>query len=274
MGELVTGYDDAFSTVAALTTPAMRHYADRLGLKFSIAHFESAERAPAWSKLTAIKAALERGADPVIWIDADALVVRADDIREVMAPTKDFFVSGHTTPHGFVVNTGVILVRNTGWSLALLDKIWNAQLCPEHRWWEQAAFMQLAGLRARLGRGEFDNPQQDILERVGWFDRRWNAEVLGGPVRGAVIRHYAGIAYESRVRLIHRDLRLPPSVGDRLMPALAFAELRHVALANRMEAKAQSGRGRLATAYYRSRAAMAQAVRNVLCPYVRPPSKS
>ena len=89
-----------------------------------------------------------------------------------------------------------------------------------------------------------------------------------------MIRHYAGIAIASRVRLIHRDLRLPPSVGDRLMPGLALTELRLAALVNRLEAKAQSGRGRLATAYYRSRAAMAQAVRSVLCPHFTPPSKS
>jgi hypothetical protein len=47
MGELVTGFDESYSAVAALTLPAMRRYAERHGLGFSVSRFERSDRAAA-----------------------------------------------------------------------------------------------------------------------------------------------------------------------------------------------------------------------------------
>jgi hypothetical protein len=165
MAELITGCDDSYTSVAALTVPEMRRYAERHGLAFSFTQFTAGARAPAWSKITAIKEALLRGSDPVIWIDADALIVRPErDIRDSTDPGKDILV-------GPRFNTGILLIRNTPWSLWFLDKVWDNQLVPEHGTWDNAAFVYMLGYRHRLGRGEPDHPDEMAL-RLASFDER------------------------------------------------------------------------------------------------------
>ena len=257
-GEVITGYDEGFTPVAELTVPAMRRYADRHGFAFSVTHFTPGERAPAWSKIPAIKAALARGSDPVVWIDADALIVRQHvDVRSALSPDRDLFVVRESAPVSYA-NTGFVVVRNTPWSMQLLDRIWQSQLSPEHVWWDQAAFLHLIGERAVLERGEPDCPNHELLSHIGWLDERWNYTMFWAPVRAPFIRHYAAMPNEARRALIRFD-----TLGGGDMTAVVCRTLRrltHYRL--RMESKARSASGVKRLAYrlrYRA-ACAAQAV--------------
>lgn len=234
MAELITGWDDSYTSVAALTVPEMRRYAVRHRLAFSCSQFTAGERAPAWSKITAIKAALLRGSDPVIWIDADALIVRPErDIRDSIDPGKDILV-------GPRFNTGVLLIRNTPWSLWFLNKVWDNQLVPEHGTWDNAAFVYTLGYRQRLGRGEPDRPDEMILSHIGPLDRRWNCVTLKSPAGDAFIRHYAGLPVAARASLIRRDLAIP-GYGYVAAPLSRMA-LRLTSFDERMRQKASTAK--------------------------------
>jgi hypothetical protein len=254
--ELITGCDDSYALVAALTVPPMRRYAERHGLAFSFARFTQTDRAAAWSKISAIKAALLRGADPVIWIDADALIVRSNrDIREGIDASKDVFI-------GPRFNAGVLVIRNTAWSLWFLDKVWNNQLVPEHATWENAALVYTLGYRQRLGRGEQDCPDESILSHIGDLDWRWNCiPHLCHSARDAYIRHYAGLPNRVRVALMRRDLAIP-GYGYVVAPCSRLA-LRLALFDERMKQKAATA---TLPGWYIGRRLAGRALRGLLSP--------
>ncbi len=193
-------------------------------MAFDAERFQASDRAPAWSKITAIQNALDRGADPVVWIDADALIVRQDaDITAQLDPAKDIFMWMSRTE--MFINTGILVVRNNPWSRWLLDQVWNSKLSPEHPWWEQAAFLHIIGFRATLGRGDPDAPNDEILAHFGRLHPRWNSLLTDRRIKQPAIRHYAGAPYGSLVALIRRDSTLRFG-RDFLMPAIAKAEFK------------------------------------------------
>jgi hypothetical protein len=251
--ELLTGFDDGYAPVAKLTVPAMRAYADRHGITFTVERFLPSERATSWLKIPAIRNALGRGSDPVIWIDADALIVRpTHDLRSGLDPTKEFFIR--------------MLFRNRDWSRWFLDTIWNGKLEPEHPTWENAALVHLLGFRGVLGRGEADQPNPAILAHVGALDDRWNVmPMVDATGKRAFIRHYAGVPTASRPRLIRRDAKLPFG-GDLLMPMIIKAELKLAALEQRMKTKAERANAKTAASRYRLRQRLAAGLRRFIAP--------
>lgn len=265
--ELLTGFDDSYRAVADLTMPAMRDYADRHGMIFTAERFAPGDRAAAWSKIPAIRNAFDRGSDPVIWIDADALIVRPEpDIRAGLDPAKHFFIRITPTDRGVSANAGVMVFRNTGWSRWFLDAIWNGMLEPEHPTWENAALVYLLGFRAVLGRDELDEPNESILAHVGRLDDRWNSVVVHRRrARRPFIRHYAGVPQASRLALIRRDKSLRFG-RDLLMPIITTAELRLAELERRMSAKAERASTITAACRYRPRQRLATVLRQVIAP--------
>jgi hypothetical protein len=264
--ELLTGFDAGFAGVAELTIPAMRDYAQRHAMLFTAATFEPAERPPAWSKIPAIRNALDRGSDPVIWIDCDALIVRPKpDIRTGLDPAKHVFIRICPTKRGVSANSGVMVLRNTAWSRWFLDAVWNYDIEPEHPAWENAAIAELLGFRARLGRGA-DEPNEAVLNNIGSLDDRWNYVLLaGGGVHHPFVRHYAGVPQASRLTLIRRDMSLRFG-RDRLMPIITKAELSLAELERRMDAKAGRASTSAAGWYYLSRRYLAKASRQIIAP--------
>lgn len=259
-GEIVTGYDEGYRPVAELTVPVMRRYAERHGFAFTIAHFEPGERAPAWSKITAIQEALARGSDPVVWIDADGLIVRQHvDIRSALSPDREvFMVRESATPISYA-STAVVVVRNTAWATQFFDRIWQSQLSPEHVWWDQAAFLHLIGERAILKRGEQDCPNHELLSHIGWLDERWNYTMSWSPVRAPFIRHYSGMPNAARRALIRFDV-----LGGGDMTAMICRISRRVAFHQmRMQSKARAAAGIMGLVY-RLRHGAARAAQAVL----------
>jgi len=252
---MITGYDRGYVDIAALTVPIMRSYAKRHGLVFYAEVFTATERAPSWSKIPAIKRALARRYDPVIWIDADALIVRPDlDIQDGADPSKDILVDPF-------YNAGVMLIRNTPWSDSVLDTVWNNQLVPEHASWDNAAFLYTLGYRRWLGRGEDDCPNEDVRSHIGQLDARWNRLPLVQPSNGAFIRHYAGLPLRARVALIRRDIAIP-FYGLIASPASRLAH-RVFTFDERMSRKAVAAR---IPAWYYGRQIAGRILRSLLSP--------
>jgi hypothetical protein len=253
---VLTGNDAGFSAVAALTVPVMRRYAERHGFAFHAELFQPTDRVAAWSKVPAIQNALASGFDPVVWIDADALIVRSDlSILDGSDPEKDLFI----TP---IKNTGVLLVRNTPWSVRFLERLWHNQLVPEHHTWDNAAFLHLIGHRKWLKRGEDDCPDQEMLSHIGRLDSRWNVTPMTTPAGDAFIRHYAGIPLAARIKLIRNDIHIP-YFGKYLASPLSYAAFRFWTFDDRMKRKAETAKFPL---WYKSRQLARRAVRAALSP--------
>ena len=114
-----------------------RHYAQLHGYSFrcwvdsNLAMCERIDRCSAltWCKVHAINDAL-REAPPdglILWIDADALVVRLDvRVEDVHAShgAPELLVAKDVTPT-CLINGGVLLIRNTAWARLLFANLWE-----------------------------------------------------------------------------------------------------------------------------------------------------
>ena len=166
------------------------------------------ERPPAWRKITLVLELLERGHEFVLWTDADSVFVGFErDILDEVRPGKDLYLVEHTHPaflDSKVPNCGVMLVRNSDWSRALFQRIWDMTEYVTHNWWENAALIHLFGYRALLGEGPHA-PDPALLERVRFLDDIWNQHPEISPPGEGMIRHYAGMGADLRRTGLRRD---------------------------------------------------------------------
>jgi len=121
--KVVMLYDDNRKNVADVSVPNIEAYCTKHGYEL-VKHTKLIDPAlnGSWNKLKAVRQALE-GADWVLWMDSDALVVDHDR-------TLASFVSEHCKATPFGVSTdynglcmGVFVIRSCPWSLQLLDTL-------------------------------------------------------------------------------------------------------------------------------------------------------
>lgn len=111
-------------------------YAQRWGLNFlGYSHTLNPVRAPSWSKVIALEAALASH-DWAWWIDADTAINNFDvDPRSFCLPDADMVVARDING----INCGSLLMRSCLASTDLLNAAWNRTEFLNHNWWEQAA---------------------------------------------------------------------------------------------------------------------------------------
>jgi len=101
------------------------------------------KRSPAWSKILLLSKYMKTEYDYVIWIDADTIImspnVKIEDIIECHMDGNDILVAQDCK----LINTGVIIIKNTEWSRKFIDLIYDQEQFIEHGNWEQAAFIDL-----------------------------------------------------------------------------------------------------------------------------------
>lgn len=160
---VVTGYDNAMRDIGALTSARLLRYCSVNGYDCVVHRDKSFDtsRAASWSKIRFIQAAIRSGLyDWVLWIDADALVLRDDVTIETVPCDGERLLLAQD---GNGVNAGVLLLRADDAMLAFLAH-WYAQTqFLSHQWWEQAALMHLLGID-----GTFDRPDVGFLAKKVW----------------------------------------------------------------------------------------------------------
>lgn len=204
---ILTAYDPNFGELAGVTLPHMRSYAERHGYEFAAVQRADCERPGGWIKIKPICAALERGLDYILWLDADTLVVRKDvDIRTAIQPGADLHMAWHDPdpelssdpPH---FNSGVMLIRSSQWAQDFFARVWETGQLP-HRWRDQATILQLLGYGGTLGLAA-SPPER---ERVVALDVTWNSIVGIDAADDPIIHHYAGIGdVRTRLALMRAD---------------------------------------------------------------------
>lgn len=233
---IVTGFNDAYQRMGALTAKTVARYAEANGIAARLVREFSSGRPAAWEKIRIIQQLFREGWEYVCWIDADAAFLRFDEnIRDEIEPGNDWqdvslviAESGELRPGGPTVRfsqpcSGFMVLRNTAWSREFLDDVWKRTEFLNHCWWELAAIIHLCGYH-RAYDGEMQDrgkrellalvdptresrSDKEISEHVGRLDGKWNqsAAVVGGD---PIVRHYTGGcgAFAHRLALMERDL--------------------------------------------------------------------
>lgn len=215
---LATAYDDAYSAMGDLCAASLARYAAAHGLELCVSRtLPDTGRPPAWAKIPVIERLLDDGCDFVLWVDADAVVVRAEpDIRAEIAADKNLYLACHQltgspmpgmTVSLDVPNTGVMLLRNTLWTRDFLRAVWAREAYLRHRWWENAAVLEVMGYHRLLDSAAINAPDPAVMARVKWLDWNWNSIPGACEGRSPIIRHHTRAdSLPQRVAAMQRDL--------------------------------------------------------------------
>lgn len=139
-------------------------YATRNAYHFRLFHHLDTSRAPAWSKILALKTAIKsREYDWIMWMDSDLVITNFGTRIESLLPSDpaiDFLISRDCND----INTGVLLIRASKSALASLDEIYGgahvtSQLLKDV-WWEQRSFINLYNASPSLRNRTLEVPQK------------------------------------------------------------------------------------------------------------------
>ncbi|MBI3312643.1 MAG: hypothetical protein HYZ83_00220 [Candidatus Omnitrophica bacterium] len=214
---LTTYYDESYQTLGDMCWSSIKKYAARYG--YSCERFQAIEsdRPKPWNKILVISKLFDRGYDYVFWLDADALFVRFDrDISSEIEEGKDLYLVKHYRLGGEVPNTGVMLIRNCQESRDLLQKMWDCKHHLNCYWWENAAFIEVAGLAGLVPESRrfmfspeilSQSPDPAIKRKIKWLSVRWNHTPVSPPISDFIIRHYAGASHQERLEGMAGEIR-------------------------------------------------------------------
>lgn len=168
-------------------------------------------RPPGWNKIPLIQRALEMGFQNVVWMDADAVIVRDEvDMRSALGDGGPLGMALHPTPglndSPTHYNSGVMIMRNAPRVREFFQAVWEGgPLENRHRWTEQARILKLLP--------QFSN----LVQRL---DDRWNSTRDVTEVPDAIIKAwhgYGGAAFTA----IYAELKQLGAVDARVAAVAA-----------------------------------------------------
>lgn len=174
---LITGWcGPSFTRIANVTQPLMERYAEKHGMDFLPVNLHSDDAPPSWCKVTRLIAALRRGHQACVWLDADVVVF--DSSRSILddIPKDRGYVQAlveHQTECGLVPNCGVWAVTQA--MLQTLELMWaSREKLLHHPWWEQASVMLLMGYRVNFMPESVDCTPTELHDRTFFLPPKWN----------------------------------------------------------------------------------------------------
>ncbi len=225
----LTGCDEAFGALSDISLRSLRHYCQRHGFRLTFQPLESSGRPLSWSKIPLIQEAFRHGAEFVWWMDADTVVVDPSrSIRDVVEPGKDLYLVKHHDGQRATPNAGIMLLRNTPWMTAFLEKVWGMEAYIDHVWWENAALVHLLSRESFSDDGITDERDRVDDVPVKWLGIEWNSIPFVHQGRFAspdpVVTHYASIPTKIRLAAMRRDYWCSPAGMEELDDAPSWLQ--------------------------------------------------
>lgn len=206
---ITTYFDDAFSAIGNLSFQTLEMYAKQHNLDAIILNNIVSDRPLPWHKILIIKELFDEDYDYVIWIDADAIFVDSGkSLAEELEEGKDLYLVKHQIDSRVVPNTGVMVIKNSIWSRIFLDMVWEKEQYINHKWWENAAILDMLGYHGLLDETQPDNLNQNLIGKIKWLGLEWNSLPNICESDRPIIKHYAGRPMEYRLAHMKQDLEV------------------------------------------------------------------
>ena len=228
--KILSGYNYRYRNIGKESEKTIIKYANHFKFDYEIDKRTSFERHFYWLKIKMLIEHLEaKSHEFYLWLDADSFVCRYENILNHIDKSKhihvhnNFFKSVHKTKYKFVnyltwaPNVGVLLVRNTEWSLNFFKNVWNKRKYLKHFWPDNAAFMDELGFKAEISKISNNIVNKDTLKKTFFLPGIWNSmpkknyknpekDEVSNFYFDPIIIHLAGIRKRDRLKFI-RDYK-------------------------------------------------------------------
>jgi hypothetical protein len=195
-----------------LSRPTRELWAARHGYDVVVENeLRAPDRPPSWSKVLLVRQLLDRY-DDVVWLDADAVIVDdGGDPADLLDRRRWIGLVTHRYDGLVLPNLGVFVMRRSRAARRLLDELFEADQYIHHKWWENAALLELLGYD--LDDDATPKVRSTRLERhVRELDLRWNSIPHAQGAAHPYVVHFAGQSQEERVAGFREALAGSPLV--------------------------------------------------------------
>ena len=161
--KILSGYNYRYRNIGKESEKTIIKYANYFNFDYEIDKRNSFERHFYWLKIKMLIEHLEKGSHEFyLWLDADTFICRYENILDHVDKTKNicihnqFFKSKHKTKIKNIdylswgPNVGVILVKNSKWSLNFFKNVWNKKKYLNHYWPDNAALWMRLVLKQKF----------------------------------------------------------------------------------------------------------------------------
>ncbi len=224
--KILSGYNFRYRKIGEKSEKNIIKYANHFNFDYEFEKINKFERKFNWLKIKMLIDNLKNGNhEYYLWLDADTFFCKYENILNHIDKSKhihvhnSFFKSVHKTKYKYIdyltwaPNSGVLLVKNTKWSLKFFKNVWNKKKYLNHFWTDNAAFMDEIGLKAEIGKITDNNLSNDVKNKVSFLSGIWNSmpknnfkspenNELSNYYFDPVIIHLAGIRKRDRLKFI------------------------------------------------------------------------
>ena len=222
--KIVTSYDDKFKNIGDITSKTFKKYAAKYDYVFENVKMPKMDRPYAWNKIKILLDEIQKNNfEYLLWVDADSYFnIYEKNISEIIDEKKEIYIAKHYcevhkgTKYKNAkltvlrINSGVMLLKSSEYNHNFLTKVWNNKKFINHQWWEQAAIMDIIGLRAEINHNLNDNIGNNILDKIKFLSGRWNSIPskldMSMEKHNPIIIHMAGMKNDDRERYLKKNL--------------------------------------------------------------------
>ena len=230
--KIISGYNFRYRNVGKHSEKTIIKYANYFKFDYEIIKNIKFERHFYWLKIKAIIDNLKsKKHEYIFWIDADAFFCKYENILKHIDKKKHIHIVNHlvksvhktnyknTNYLTWGPNVGVILVKNTKWSLDFFQKVWNKTKYLDHYWPDNAAFLDVIGFKAEISKLSDNKPSKSILSKFEFLPGTWNSmpkknylkpddTELSNFYFDPIIIHLAGMRRKNRINFIKKYNKL------------------------------------------------------------------
>ena len=230
--KILSGYNFRYRNIGKESEKTIIKYANHFNFDYEIDKRNSFERHFYWLKIKMLIENLEEGThEYYFWLDAASFICRYENILNHVDKSKDicihnqFFKSKHKTKILNVdyltwgPNVGVILVKNTKWSLNFFKNVWSKKKYLNHYWPDNAAVMDEIGFKSEISKLTDNRPSKKTLSKFYFLSGLWNSmpnknfdnpknNEISNFYFNPIIIHLAGVRRRDRINFIKKHKHL------------------------------------------------------------------
>lgn len=203
--KIISAYTENISEMAQINTYSISEYCLINSIDHEVFILKDIERPAPWYKIKIlIDEFAKNDYEYFLWIDSDAIIYNNKfDISTILKDNKEIYLSKDFNN----INSGVILIKKTEFTLKILNKIWEMTEYLNHIWWEQKAIIHLIEENYLNINSVVEFVPQNILNAYDY--RYYGFECHDGNFNSnSFVVHFPSLPVETRIHAMKNLLKI------------------------------------------------------------------